>query len=236
MITTQTRDPDTLLKLLQEKDKQLLTLTAQMEKLQYRLDQLLNILYGTKSEKTKTICEHVVEQAGEKLAKPLPSSSDKKTANFAGRNALPEHLPQVKMTHDLNEEARFCPHCAVKLHCIGKSVSQQLDYRPAQFFVKKHIRYKYACRGCETVTCAPMPAAPIDKGLAGPGLLAEVLLNKYQDSLPLYRQQQRFARHGIRLPRSTLCDWVRQCAERLSPLVEHMKTHLFVAREAYFYR
>lgn len=101
---------------------------------------------------------------------------------------------------------------------IGQCVTEQLEFKPAQFYVKKHVRHKYACPCCKgNVETAELPPQPIEKGLPGPGLITEVLLNKYQDALPLYRQQQRFARLGVDLHRSTLCDWVSQSTSLLCP-------------------
>jgi transposase len=118
---------------------------------------------------------------------------------------------------------------------MGEQVSEQLEIIPAKVYVVQHIRHKYACRKCQDkVVIAKMPDQPIDKGKSGPGMLAEVLVNKYQDHLPLYRQSQRLSRYGIHLSRSTLCGWVMQSAALLAPLVDAMKertlipsTHLF---------
>lgn len=108
---------------------------------------------------------------------------------------------------------------------MGKVITEQLECEPAKLYVIEHVRFKYSCQRCkDNIVTAALPPQPIDKGLPGPGLLTEVILNKYQDHLPLHRQQQRFARAGVDLPRSTLCDWVMQCGALLKPIVDLMRT------------
>jgi transposase len=107
---------------------------------------------------------------------------------------------------------------------IGAETSEQLDYRPASLFVTEHVRVKYACKACEGhVVTSPLPAQPIDKGRPGPGLLAQVVTAKYADHLPLNRQVDIFARHGVHLSRQTLCDWVAGAADLLEPLSHDLK-------------
>src|SRR5262249_20244364 len=113
----------------------------------------------------------------------------------------------------------------LKMQRMGKVVTEQLEFKPGELYVIEHVRIKYGCQRCKgEIVTASLPPQPIDKGLPGAGLLTEVILNKYQDHLPLHRQEQRFARFRIDLPRSTLCDWVMQCAFLLQPIVELMKT------------
>jgi transposase len=106
---------------------------------------------------------------------------------------------------------------------FGEEVSEQLDYVPASLFVRQFVRVTYACRSCqEHVVTAAKPPQPIDKGLPGPGLLAQVITSKYGDHTPLYRQEDILARHGVTLSRATLCGWMARAAERLTPLYELM--------------
>ena len=113
---------------------------------------------------------------------------------------------------------------------IGEDVTEQLDYVPGKLTVYRHVYPKYACSCCKDgVTSAEPAANPIERGLAGPGLLAYVLVNKFSDHLPLYRQQDVLARHGIFLARSTLCGWIAQCAQRLRPLVELMRKRVVLS-------
>ena len=111
----------------------------------------------------------------------------------AVRQALPDGLPRVEHRHDLANATCACGAALVR---IGEDVSEQLDCVPAQFFVHRHIRGKYACRRCETVRAAEMPAQVIDKGLPAPGLMAQVVVAKHDDHLPLYRQTEIYARSG----------------------------------------
>src|SRR5262249_22593201 len=111
---------------------------------------------------------------------------------------------------------RLCPQCGHERERIGQEVSEQLDYQPAALFVVEHVRATYACRHCQGhVTTAAKPAQPIDKGLPGPGLLAQVITSKYGDHVPLYRLERIFNRHGLELKRSTTCDWMAVCADVL---------------------
>ena len=214
-------DPATFIQLLAQKQATIDKLTEQWFQVQQRLDKLLHLLYGTKSEKHKSkelsVKEVVVSQKSS-----AKSEAEKETGSH-GRHPLPLELPRVRVEYDLIEEQQYCS-CGSKMHKMGKAVSEQLDCKPVEFFVIKHIRFKYACRSCNNIVTAKLPPQPIDKGLPGAGLLAEVILNKYPDALPLYRQEQRFARHGIDLPRSTLCDWITQSTFLLEPIVQLMKT------------
>ena len=135
------------------------------------------------------------------------------------RGALPAELPRVEQVIDV--ENKLCPCCGGTLHRIGEDRTEVLDYVPAQFRVRVTCRPRYGCRSCEeAVVQAPAPERPIDGGMATEALLAHVLVNKYSDHLPLYRQAQIFARQGIALDRSTLCNWVGRACWWLAPLHE----------------
>jgi transposase len=143
---------------------------------------------------------------------------DKRRAN---RGALPPHLPRVDTVIDV--ESRVCPCCSGTLHRIGEDISERLDIVPAQFRVLVVHRPKYACRSCEEVVVqAPAPARLIEGGLPTDTAVAQVLVSKYADHLPLYRQAQIYARHGISLDRSTLADWVGRAAFLLRPVHERL--------------
>lgn len=213
-----------LYQLLAEQIEQNKALREQLQKLQEQLALLQNMLFGQKSERTRKTKPEKESNSGLIREKNPPLEEEKSGGNKNGRRTLPLSLERQKIRYEIPEEERQCPQCPGKLHCIGKEVTEQLDYIPAKLIAKEHIRYKYGCNCCKSyVKTAPMPEQPIDKGLAGAGLLAEVLINKYEDALPLYRQQKRWARLGYELPRSTLCDWVMQCALRLKPIVEAMR-------------
>src|SRR3984957_9572178 len=139
------------------------------------------------------------------------------------RVALPASFPRREVHHE--PEKTEC-HCGCRLERIGEDVSEKLDYTPGVFEVERHIRGKWVCRRCETLTQAPVPPHVIDKGIPTAGLLAQGLMPKYLDHMPLYRQEGIFGRAGLALPRSTLAQWVGACGVRLAPLVEAMKAQL----------
>ena len=140
------------------------------------------------------------------------------------RGALPAHLPRVEMLIDLDDHV--CPCCQQALHRIGEDVSERLDIVPAQFRVLVVRRPKYACRACETMVQAPAPARLIKGGLPTEATVAQVLVAKYADHLPLYRQAQIYARQGLDLDRSTLADWVGRAAFLLRPVHERLLARL----------
>src|ERR1700754_3736726 len=141
------------------------------------------------------------------------------------RGSLPAHLPRIEVVVDIEDHA--CPCCGNALHRIGEDASERLDLVPAQFRVLVVRRPKYACRACESVVVqAPAPSRLIDGGLPTEATVAQVLVSKYADHLPLYRQAQIYARQGINLDRSTLADWVGRAAFILQPVHERLMTAL----------
>lgn len=145
-----------------------------------------------------------------------PTATRKRT----GRNPLPPELERIEHRHE--PESCTCDVCGQDLVKIGEDISEQLDVEPARFFVHRHIRPQYACRHCETITAAPVPAANIDGGLAAPGLHAWVLIQTYLDHLPLYRIEKISERQGVPIARSTLAQWVGQLGVSLQPLVDRL--------------
>ena len=135
-------------------------------------------------------------------------------------------LPRVDQHHELDSTTCTTEGCGCTLKRIGEDVSEKLDYTPGLFTVERHIRGKWACTKCQTLTQAPVPAQIIDKGIPTAGLLAHVLVVKYADHLPLYRQEGIFARAGMALPRSTLAQWVGVCGVQLQSLVDALKTEI----------
>jgi transposase len=133
-------------------------------------------------------------------------------------------LPHYRHEHDVSEAEKQCSGCGRPKDRIGQDESKVLEYVPAKLEVHIHVRPKYACRWCQdSVASPPPPKRPIDRGIAGPGLVAQILVAKFGDHLPLYRQEDFFTRHGLHIPRSTLCDWVQAAAELLRPLYERQK-------------
>jgi transposase len=126
-----------------------------------------------------------------------------------------------------------CPDCGGPLKSIGEDVSEQLEFIPEHFKVIRHVRPKFACAACATIVQAAAPTRPIDKGIAGPGLLAHVAVSKYLDHLPLYRQSEMYARQGIDLERSTLADWIGGIAGLVKPLAELIGRHVVANRKVH---
>jgi len=124
------------------------------------------------------------------------------------RKPLPESLPRVEIRHELPEDERCCPHDGRPLQAMGEVVSEQLDIVPATIQVLRHVRVQYACDCGQCIKTAPLPPQPIPKSNASPGLLAHITVSKYQDALPLYRQETILQRIGVELPRSTLSQWM----------------------------
>jgi transposase len=159
---------------------------------------------------------------------PEPAASDPgdpapaKHRKRHGRRPIGDHLPRRDVLHDVPEEDRTC-NCGRAKTKIGEDVTEQLDYIPGKIEVLRHIYPKYACSCCKDgVTTAPTASGPIAGGLAAPGLLAYVVVSKFVEHMPLYRQQDELARANILISRSTLCGWLEQCAQLFKPLVELM--------------
>jgi len=210
--------------------------------LQERLDLLLRKLYGPKAERFDPNQPWLLPELAPGAANPdatAPAADSAATAAAGageaatapaqkkghGRQRLPADLRRQRVEHTLAEAERICPCCGAVCPKFGEDVTEQLDYVPASVFVWQHVRSKYACPKChDHVTAAPAPVAVIDKGLPGPGLLAQVVASKYADHLPLHRLERILGRHGIKLARSTMCDWMAQVADLLDPVVSLMAT------------
>lgn len=161
-----------------------------------------------------------IETELEKLSVKAPEQCERQQPK---RQALPKSLPRTEIRHEPDNTTCSCG-CA--LTRIGEDISEKLDYQPGTFTVERHIRGKWSCRQCESLVQAPTAPHIIDKGLPTTGLLAQVLISKYADHLPLYRQEQQFARAGVSIPRSTLADWVGRCGVELQPLVDALRETL----------
>ena len=187
-------------------------LTRQIEQLELRLEEL----ESNRSEKEPNAPEPA----------PVPAASTPTTAKPA-RRALPDQLPRQTHTHIPKETE--CPQCQGELRKLGEDVSEVLEYVPASFVVIRHVRTKLSCTKCDCIVQAEAPSRPIERGLAGPGLLAHVLVSKYADHLPLYRQSEIYARQDVELERSTLADWVGGTSQLLGPLVEALRRYVIAA-------
>jgi transposase len=204
--------------------------------LRHQLDQLLRRLYGPKAERFDPhqpwlLPELAPAAADDKEAEQPPSATEESEASGQakakgkghGRQKLPQDLPRRRLEHLLPEAQRLCPDCGAICSPFGEEISEQLDYQPASLFVWQHVRFKYACQQChDHVTIAPAPIAVIDKGLPGPGLLAQIAASKYADHLPLHRLERILGRHGIDLARSTMCGWMAQVAGMFRPVIDLM--------------
>jgi transposase len=144
------------------------------------------------------------------------ASEPQRSGARAGRRPLPDHLPREEIVH---ETVCTCPDCGGPMRRLGEDTSEILEYVPASFRVVRHVRPKLACSRCDRIVQSEAPSRPIARRLAGPGLLAHVLVAKYADHLPLYRQSEIYAREGVALERSTLADWVGSTSALLQPLV-----------------
>jgi transposase len=143
-----------------------------------------------------------------------------------GRKPLPDHLPRIDIIHEIPESLRRCDHDGRLLTEIDEVISEQLDIVPAKIQVLRHIRKKYACDCGQCIKTAPLPAQPIPKSMASPGLLAHIAVCKYQDALPLYRQETILQRIGVDIPRATLANWMIQAGHLVQPLINLLQERL----------
>lgn len=213
------------------------SLVADLEDYKKRVDFLVRRLFGAKSEKLDpnqlVFAELGVEPAPEEVAaaEEAPVAKPRKR-NGHGRQKLAKDLPRKRIEHDITEVDKVCPKGHQRVR-IGEDISEQLEYTPASYYVIEHVLPVYACpvSDCDCgVVQAVKPAQPIEKGLAGPGLLAHVITSKYCDHQPLHRQERIIARHGVHLSRKTLCDWVLQSAQILKPIVDAMRTEVLQSK------
>jgi transposase len=215
--------------LLQRMQDELKLNKTRIEALNFEIARLKRWRFGSSSESLDGTTQAVlfdailVDTALEDRAaldERKPSPAAPATKRQAVRQALPASLPRIERHHEI--EQTHCA-CGQAFRRIGEEVSEQLDCVPAQFFVLRHIRGKYACACCQTIQAAPMPAQMIDKGIPAAGLLAQVVVAKHDDHLPLYRQSEIYARSGVQIPRSSMAQWIGICGVRLAPLADALK-------------
>ena len=243
-ISELTDDPTLLKAMLRDLTQRLQDRDRRIESLLHRLDLLLRRTFGHRAETVDTaqlrlaFAEVATEPAGQEAMaepaqramqeaflgpEPKPGTLHRRPKGH-GRSRLPAHLTRERVEHALEEHELGCPECGSRRKKIGEEAREELDYVPASLIVREHVRFKYACPSCQAhVAIAPVPTAPIEKGLPGPGLLAQVLGAKFADHCPLHRQAGIFQRHGVRISPSTLGDWIREGAALLEPLVREMK-------------
>jgi transposase len=217
--------------------EQLLSHENEIAHLKLLIAKLQRMQFGRKSEKLSQQIEQLELRLEELQAKPdenasqpqkqHPSTFSPASPAKPARRALPDHLPRQTQRHDPKESA--CPDCGGELRTLGEDISEMLEYVPASFLVVRHVRPKLSCTKCDRIVQAAAPSRPIERGVAGPGLLAHVLVSKYTDHLPLYRQSEIYERQGVELERSTLAGWVGGTSELLEPLVESLRRYVTAA-------
>lgn len=224
-------DVDALKRMIGEMARDAAVARAEIAKLRFQLARFKRTQFGRSSEKNERTVEQLelaietLEEDNAQRLAAIPAVAEaietaaERSAKPA-RRPLPEHLPREEIVHP---GACTCPQCGGALHKIGADVTETLDYVPGRFKVVRHVREAFACRACETVVQTPAPHHTIARGRAGPGLLAHIVVSKFDDHLPLYRQAEIYARDGISLETSTLSGWVGATAAALAPLVEALR-------------
>jgi transposase len=217
--------------------EQLLSRESEIAHLKLLITKLQRMQFGRKSEKLQRQIEQLelrLEELEANRDEPRPPEGQPAAPSILisspaakpVRRALPEHLPLETQTH-VPKQAKC--DCGGELRKLGEDISEVLEYVPDHFKVIRHVRTKLSCTKCDCIVQAAAPSRPIERGVAGPGLLAHVLVSKYADHLPLYRQSEIYARHGVELERSTLADWVGGSAQLLEPLVEALRRYVLSA-------
>jgi transposase len=230
-------DPEALKSLVLTQQSELASQQTEIENLKLLVFKLKRMQFGRSSEKLDRqidqlelrledleISEAAAEPAPVDPATATSTMLNEKQRRKPARRPLPPSLPRETVT--LAPKHESCPDCGGKLRGLGEDVSEMLEYVPAHWKVIQTVRPKLSCAGCERIVQEPAPSRPIDRGIAGPGLLAHVLVSKFGDHLPLYRQSQIFKREGIDLDRSTLADWVGGASRAMAPLVDAVKKYV----------
>lgn len=205
-------------------------LDAKVLSLQEQLNLALARRYAASSEKLSPdqirLFDEAEVEVQEELAEDETVTVPEHSRKKRGRKKLPDTLPRVDVVHELSAEEQVCPHDGAALTEIGEVVSEQLDIVPAKIQVIRHIRKQYACKCGQCIKTAALPPQPIPKSLASPGLLAHITVSKYQDALPLYRQETILRRIGVELPRATLASWMIKAGALIQPLINLLRDRL----------
>lgn len=231
---------DALTRLVERMDGDLKTARATIEKLNLEVAYLRRMRYGRSSEQMDAQQLELLAQSAQPEPAPVADLDTErerrrgKSKKRAALRDLPDHLPRETVIHEPSHGVDCtCLGCGHELRTIGQDVSEVLDYVPGSFKVIRHVRPKLACGTCSIISQAVAPERPIERGMAGAGLLAHVVTSKYCDHLPLYRQSQIYRRVGVDLHRSTLADWVGQTAALLRPLVDSLGRHVMQATKVH---
>jgi len=217
------------------RDEKLSSRDQQIEHLKLLIEKMRRDVYGASSEKHERNIDQLElkleelesDQAADDVVEQLVS--DKPIKNKPARKPLPDHLKREVITHVPSESC--CPDCGGKLRKLGEDVSEHLERIPETFKVIRHVRVKMSCSSCDKIVQPPAPSRPIERCLAGPALLAHVLVAKYANYIPLNRQSEIYAREGVELDRSTLAGWVGASSQLLKPLVEAVRNHVMSGRK-----
>jgi len=217
--------------LLAEKDARIADCEAEIrsqalliERLKHQIAGHNRHRFGAKSETLDQLNLRLEEaEIAEAVERPLAALAEPEAKAQPKRRPLPDHLARNEIVLDIGDA---CSACGGKLRRLGEDVTEELEYVPGRFVVNRIVRPRMACSCCDRIRQAPLPSRPIERGRPGPGLLAHVLVNKYADHLPLYRQSQIFERDGVELERSTLADWVGKSAKLLEPLADAVGRHV----------
>lgn len=204
-----------------------------LEKLRFQIAVLKRERFGRSSEQLDQQLIQMqlsIEDLQTSLAERPPEvrPQPKEPVEQPARRALPPHLPREEIVH---ESACSCPACGGTMRVLGEDVSEMIEYVPERYKVIRHVRPKLSCPQCQKIVQAPAPSRPIARGSAGPGFLAHVLVSKYLDHLPLYRQSQIYKRDQLDLSTSTLCDWVGESSALLQPLVTALGRYVLSAQK-----
>jgi transposase len=224
-------DVESLQRLVREQQAQLLSRDVLIEQLKLQLARLKRMKFGRSSEQLDAQIaqlEFSLEELEANSAAAAPSEAPVigAPASKPVRKPLPDHLPRESHVHEPSTGACHCPECGGALRALGEDVSEVLEYVPEHWNVLKHVRPKYSCGACQKIVQAAAPSRPIERGYAGPGLLAHVLVSKYCDHIPLYRQSQIYAREGVELDRATLADWVGSISALVDPLIRALSDYV----------
>ncbi len=221
---------------MSEQAEELDSRRERIEHLKLMVEKFRHMIFGKKSEKLVLKLEQMefeleedetTQAEAEAIAERVAPTKEAKPRSE--RKPLPEHLKREEVTHKPDSDC--CPDCGGGLRHFGDDISEQLEYVPESFKVIRHVRPKFACTGCDRVVEAPAPSRPIERGLAAPSLLAHVIVSKYADHLPLFRQSEIYARQGVEIPRSTMAGWVGAASDLLSPLVDAIQKHVLAGRK-----
>ena len=211
-------------------DQENARLGAKVLSLQEQLNLALARRYAASSEKLSPdqirLFDEAEVEAQEESAEDEMVTVPEHSRRKRGRKKLPDSLPRVDVIHELAADERHCPHDGGVLAEIGEVTSEQLDIVPAKIQVIRHIRKQYACKCGQCIKTAPLPAQPIPKSLASPGLLAHITVSKYQDALPLYRQETILRRIGVELPRATLANWMIKAGVLVQPVINLLRDRM----------